>query len=83
MYALSLHDLNIHTLQMIILYRDPECKSVVVEIKPVDDIGASSKAIAAGTTDVETLQKKIKDMESCILSQQKQLELYTHRDNEQ
>ena len=56
---------------------------MVVEIKQVDNIGASSKAIATGTTDVETLQKKIKEMESCILSQQKQLELYTHRDNEQ
>lgn len=68
---------------MISLYRDPQCKSVVIKIQPKDVPGTTAdeafNELANGQT-VKTLQKKIKELESRIQAQHRQLKIYADRD---
>ena len=65
---------------MIILYRDPDCKTVKVQIAPKDIPGTSKTedALDSYAKDhlIETMQKKIKELETCVQSQQRQLNMY-------
>ena len=65
--------------QMINLYRDPKCKSVTVKIKPKDVPGTTKTAFDnfVGSQNVETMQKKIKELESRVELQQRQIKFYT------
>ena len=60
---------------MINLYRDPQCKSVTVYIKPEDIPGTTTTDLDsfANAQNVETLQKKIKELESRVQLQQRQI----------
>ena len=67
---------------MIILYRDPDCKTVKVQINPKDIRGTSKTedALDSYAKDhlIETMQKKIKELETCVQSQQRQLNMYAN-----
>ena len=68
---------------MVSLYRDPDCKTVVVKISPEEVPGTSMDNLsenAVQSHNLETMQKKIKELESRVQSQQKQLDLYAERD---
>ena len=64
---------------MIILYKDPQCKSVVVNIKQEEVSGtASESVIDPYTHTVDELHKKIKELELCVESQKKQIKAYAN-----
>ena len=68
---------------MINLYRDPQCKSVVIKMQPEDIDGQNTEPTTDGFAnghDIKTMKKKIKELESFIQSQQSQLDLYTNGD---
>ena len=70
---------------MISLYRDPQCKTVRLKIAPKDIPGTSNTNDAFKLEDyarnhtVEKMQKKIKELEKHVQSQQRQLELFADR----
>ena len=68
---------------MITLYRDPQCKTVALNIKPKDVPGTKSEQSVNEFMDghaMQVMQKKIKELESHVQSQQRQLDLYAERD---
>ena len=68
---------------MISLYRDPQGKTVAIKIKPMDVPGTTADHSFDGAIDgqsMQDMQKKIKELESRVKSQQKQLDLYAERD---
>ena len=66
---------------MVTLYRDPQCKTISLKIKPKDVPGAkcgqlkSFHGFVNGHT-MQDMQKKIKELELLVQSQQKQLDSY-------
>ena len=68
---------------MISLYRDPECKTVVIKLQPKDIDGQKTDNTVDGlarSDDAVTMKKRIKELESHIQSQQRQLDSFTNRD---
>ena len=67
---------------MIILYRDPQCKSVVVKIEPEDVPGTTETVFDSFVSSqaYDKMQKKIKDLESQVQLQERKLKLYSERD---
>ena len=68
---------------MITLYRDPQCKTVALNIKPKDVHGTKSEQSIEEFMDghtMQVMQKKIKELESRVQSQQRKLDLYAERD---
>ena len=69
---------------MISLYRDPQCKTVTLKITPKDIPGTSNTEDAlddyAKNHTVEKMQKKIKELEKLVQSQQRQLNLFADQD---
>ena len=68
-------------MQMITLYRDPQCKKVALSIKPKDIPGTKCEQLKSfhGFMDghtMQAMQKKIKELELRVQSQQKQLDSY-------
>ena len=69
---------------MIGLYRDPQCKSVTVAMKPKDIPGTTNSDTTfdgfMNYNVFEAMQKKITELETHIQVQQRQLDMYAHRD---
>ena len=69
---------------MIGLYRDPQCKSVAVTIKPKDIPGTTNSETTfdgfMNSNAFVAMQKKITELETHIQVQQRQLDIYEHKD---
>ena len=69
---------------MIVLYKDPQCKRVVVNIKEEEVSGTASGSATIDSSsnghNVYVLQRRIKELELCVESQKKQLKNYVDRE---
>lgn len=66
---------------MVSLYRDPDCKTVVLQISHEEIPGSTSMNNLADTSQTtEKMKNKIKELESRVQSQQQMLDLYAERD---